>query len=187
MIVLSNMKWTFAFLLSCAALAAADLASVRTVYILPMASGLDQYLASRLARNGALQVVTDPKRADAVLADRIGPQFESRMDDLFPPEKPAQPEKDAKAAKKEEEENTPPALAETANKLAPIGSMSMTSRGKGNVFLVGARSRDVLWSVYDRSFGGGSKELDRTASRIVAHLNKAMPKKEAKKEAPAPK
>lgn len=185
MIVLSNMKWTFAFLLSCAALAAADFASVRTVYILPMASGLDQYLASQLARKGALQVVTDPKRADAVLADRIGPQFESRMDDLFPPEKPAMPEKDAKAAKKDEgskdEEGALPVLADTANKAAPVGGMSVTGRGKGNVFLVAAQSREVLWSVYDKASDNSSKELDRTAGRIVVRLNKAMPKKEAHK------
>jgi hypothetical protein len=57
---------------------AADLAGVHKVYVLPMARGLDQYLANRLTTEHVFQVVTDPKTADAVLTDRIGEGFEAQ-------------------------------------------------------------------------------------------------------------
>ena len=57
-----------ALLFSCSAvvLCAADLASVKNVYVLKMARGLDQYLANRLTADHVFQIVTDPKLADAV-------------------------------------------------------------------------------------------------------------------------
>ena len=36
-----------------------ELLEVHNVYILPMGSGLDQYIANRLTRSGVLQVVTE--------------------------------------------------------------------------------------------------------------------------------
>src|SRR6266545_4422547 len=62
------------------AMGAADLSQVRTVYILPMAGGLDQHLANRITEARAFQVVTDPKRADALLTDRLGQSLEERLD-----------------------------------------------------------------------------------------------------------
>src|SRR5437868_14693665 len=86
-----------------ALLCAADLEGVRNVYVMPMARGLDQYLASRLTSDQVFQIVTDPKLADAVLADRVGDNLELQLENIFqnpkPPkqeptaEDPAQPDK----------------------------------------------------------------------------------------------
>ena len=56
------------FLLAAAALAmslgvsAAGLGDIKTVYLLPMSNGLDQYLAQQLTAGAVLQVVTDPQK-----------------------------------------------------------------------------------------------------------------------------
>src|SRR5678809_764458 len=55
----------------------AQVFGVKTVYLLPMAGGLDQYLALQLTSGGVLQVVTDPKKADAILTDGIGARTSS--------------------------------------------------------------------------------------------------------------
>src|SRR5688500_13830221 len=67
-----------------------DLMEVREVYLLPMSGGLDQYLANRLTREGRFEVVTDPKNADAVFTDRLGPAFEDKLKELYP--RPPKPE-----------------------------------------------------------------------------------------------
>lgn len=166
------MKWTFAFLLSCAALGAADLSGVRTVYLLPMGGGLDQYLASQLTRAHVFQVVTDPKRADAVLTERIGPMFEARMEELYPAAPP--PEE----AKKEENTEVEALGGDTVNRLEPVGNMAVFGRGKGTVFLVDAKSREVLWSTFEKPAGQGGLEFERAAAKIVEGLKKDIsPKK----------
>ena len=58
------------------------LMAVKNVYILPMRSGFDQYLANELTSRGVVRVVTDPQRADAVLTDHLGQSFQQRMDEL---------------------------------------------------------------------------------------------------------
>src|SRR5471032_3210020 len=106
-------------LLSCSAAltCGADLANVHTVYVLKMSKGMDQYLANRLTNEHVFQVVTDPKLADAILTDRIGESFESKLEELFPdpkaepdpepvkreppPAKPAKPDKPDKPEKQE--------------------------------------------------------------------------------------
>src|ERR1700677_3903765 len=83
------MKRFWIILLSCSALmCAADLAGVRAVYILPMRSGLDQFLANRLTNGGVFRVVTDPKLADAVLTDHIGETFEAQLEEMIPDPEP---------------------------------------------------------------------------------------------------
>jgi hypothetical protein len=69
----------------------AQIARVHTVYLLPMNNGFDQFLANRLTNLGVFQVVTDPKKADAVLTDRLGEAFESRFLELYPEAKPVAP------------------------------------------------------------------------------------------------
>src|ERR1700731_4015913 len=61
----------------------ADMSGIKTVYLLPMFSGLDQYLAVRLTSASVLQVVVDPRNADAILTDHIGQDFEERLDGLY--------------------------------------------------------------------------------------------------------
>jgi hypothetical protein len=129
----------------------ADSSGVQTVYVLPMANGLDQYVANRLAASGVFHVTTDPKKADAVFTDKLGEAFELRLDTLLLP--PV--EKTSKESKADE-------------RAAP--RVSSISRSKGTVFLVDAATRAVLWSVYEPPKNTTPAELDRTAQRIVSAL-----------------
>ncbi|MEK7406048.1 MAG: hypothetical protein AAB225_13155 [Acidobacteriota bacterium] len=142
---------------------AADLAQVQSVYLLPMGNGLDQFLASRLTSLGLFQVVTDPKKADALFTDRLGETLEAKLNELYPPPAPPKPEKKAEEAKEEakpKEEATP-------------RSPSWGS-GKGNVFIVSARTRAVLWSAYERPRDSSPDEMNRTAERIVKRLQREI-------------
>jgi hypothetical protein len=160
-------------LLSCGALAcAADLGSVRSVYILPMHGGLDQYLANRLTNGGVFHVVTDPKLADAVLTDHIGETFESQLEDMSP--KPEPVKKVQPAPKKGDDATKPGPLIDTETKAHNLPQGSTFGRTRGTVFLVDQKSRQVLWSVYDPPKGSESKELDRTASDIVSRIKKDL-------------
>ncbi|MGE5648483.1 MAG: hypothetical protein ACM336_22110 [Acidobacteriota bacterium] len=167
------MKSLAALLVAASALAAApnppQVAQVRTVYLLPMTNGLDQYLANRLTNLGVVQVVTDPAKADAVLTDSLGAAFENRLDALFPAPPPPAPEKD-KADKKDAGKST----ADSTMKGDTATRVSSLHRGKGTVFLVDSHSRVVLWSVYDRPKNTKSAELDRTAERIAGRIKRAM-------------
>src|SRR5215469_1736282 len=150
------MKW-FALLLSCAAglVFGSDLGAVKNVYLLKMSKGMDQYLANRLTNEHVFQIVTDPKLADAVLTDQIGEGFEAKMGELFPPpepvEKPEKPEKTEKTdkdkAKGEDSQNMMDMLGDTVNKLPTLSSSF--GHAKGTLFLVDAKSKEVVWSTYD--------------------------------------
>jgi hypothetical protein len=172
-------------LLSCsgALVCGAELSGVHTVYVLSMSKGLDQYLANRLTNDHLFQVVTDPKLADAFLTDRVGETLQSKLEEIFPPpapEKAAPADKAepaaAKTSKADKDKDSPgnPMLGDTVNKLAAAGANSSFGRGKGTVFLVDAKSRQVVWSVYQLPKGSSSKELDRTASDIVSRLKRDL-------------
>jgi hypothetical protein len=169
-----------------ALLCAANLDTARTVYILSMSRGLDQYLANRLTSEHVLQVVTDPKLADVILTEQIGEGFQTKLESISPtpkPEKPAPPAKDAKDAKDakadaEEPAKSNPFLMEPENGPAPVaGSTSPFARNKGVIFLVDAKSRQVLWSTYEPPKSTVGKELDRTAIAIVDRLKKDLKRK----------
>ena len=169
------------FLLCSGALACAgDLSSARTVYVLPMSRGMDQYLANRFARGHFLQVVTDPKRADVFLTDQVGESLQAQLDNFFPPPEPPKP-----APKADEPPPVNSMFGPTLNKLtAPVSSFG---RGKGTIFLVDATSRQVVWSTYAPPKSDSGKDLDRTATDIVSRLKKDLKEKEPKAEAkPAP-
>jgi len=144
-------------LLACLLLAiasmGADVTNVQAVYLLPMAGGLDQYLANRLT--GVFRVVTDPKLADAVFTDRLGEPFEQKLAELYPPETAASDKED----KDDKDSKKPP-------------QVSSFGRGKGTIFLVDLKSRAVIWSAFNKSNGTAPDTLDRTASRIVQQLKK---------------
>ncbi len=191
------MKWNCAFLLSCVVLAAAaqesapkpkaapapaaeaapapaqqpapvTLASLRRVLVLPMANGIDQYIANRITNLHVVEVVTDPKLADAVLTDHIGQGFQERMAQLY--EAPKAPAAKAKPETTDQSgQNTFVSAFATA---APPPQVTSWGRGKGNVFLVGVGVRQVLWSAYERPEDNTSGQLDRTAIRIVNRLQK---------------
>ena len=130
----------------------ADVTGVKSVYLLPMAGGLDQYLANRLTGDQVFRVVTDPKLADAVFTDHLGDAFEKQLTVLYPP-----PE----AADADEKDD---------NKPQP--HPSAFGRGKGTIFLVDLKSREVVWSGYEGRIGSTPGLLDRTAGRIVQQIKK---------------
>jgi hypothetical protein len=176
------------------ALEGADLSSVRTVYLLPMGSALDQYLANRLTNEHVFQVVTDPKLANAVFTDRIGNAFEEKLADLTAPPAKAQTATDSKAAPAQSPSNqaaaNQPAAAQVAvgqpgpqrtlpfgepvNKLSNPAANSTFGRGKGTIFLVDPKSKQVIWSVFEPPKGFTSSELDRSASDIVGRLKRDL-------------
>jgi len=49
-------------------------------------------------------------------------------------------------------------------------------RGKGTVFLVDAKTRAVLWSIYEKPKDTQPATLDRTAGRIVESLQRDLKK-----------
>ena len=146
-----------------------NLANVKSVYFLPMGAGLDQYLAIRLTERQLFRVVTDPKKADAIFTDRIGEGFEERLDELFPDE-----------SKKEK----PAAGSEDSlykNDWATQKPRSASfSRGKGTVFLVDRKSRDVLWSLYSPSKTNRVPDLNRNATSIAKKIEEAIRPKASK-------
>src|SRR3569832_1424805 len=132
------MRFLLALLVSAAALLAGNapnpgLQQVHNVYLLPMSNSMDQYLANQITSSGLFQVVTDPQKADAVITDSIGTNFEDKLEELYPTKpKPKKDDKD----KKDEDDRAKPQR---------IGAFS---RGRGNIFIVDRASRSVVWSVY---------------------------------------
>lgn len=122
----------------------ADMPAVHTVYILPMANGLDQYLAEQLTRDHVVQVVADPKLADAIITDRLGEAFEQKMTQIHPRDD---------AEKK-------------ANSSTDIRPAFRSNNRRENFFLVDAKSRQILWSDYEKP----GRSLNREASKIAKKL-----------------
>jgi hypothetical protein len=179
---------------------AADLAGVHSVYLLPMARGMDQYLANRLTNEHVFHVVTDPKLADAIFTDHLSEGFQAQLEDFSPTPKPPEPAKPASAdstaktgdeptppakpagsdskAKSGDEPTSPDLLGKTENTLSNPATSSGFSRARGTVFLVDAKSRQVIWSVYAPPKDFAGKEMNRTASDIVSRLKRDLnPKK----------
>jgi hypothetical protein len=151
-----------------------ELASVKRVYVLSMGSGLDQYIANRIAENGTFEITTDPKLADAVLTDAVGEQFERRMRDLYAP--PPEEKKSAASSNSGDASSGSSSNkdAETVNSFKQEEKpVSTFSRGRGNVFLIDRNSRKVLWSTYERPKNRSSDELNHTAGVIAKELKKA--------------
>src|SRR5215469_16069149 len=125
---------------------ATQVSTVRSVYILPMAGGLDQYLAEHLTQTGAMQVVTDPKAADSFLTDHLGEPFEQKIAEFHQP---------ADAAK---------------NSNNAVHPSFRSTNSKGTVFLVDAKSQKVLWSDYEKPGPHDSATLNHVAARIVQKM-----------------
>ena len=131
----------------------ASVTSVQAVYVLPMTGGLDQFLANRLAGAHIFRIVTDPKLADAVFTDQLGESFEQKLTELYPP--PA-----AKQQKDDKDDSKRPIHPYTG------------SRGRGTIFLVDLKSREVVWSTHENIPNSTPAELDREAIRIVRQIQK---------------
>ena len=142
-------------------LSAAGLGDIKTVYLLPMSNGLDQYLAQQLTAEAVLQVVTDPQKADAVLTDHLGETFEQSLADLYQTKSKAD-DKD-KAGDAEEDKGAVRARSGMQGK-----------RGRGTIFLVNRRTHDVLWSVFELPKDNRPAGLRHSAGRISGQLSKSI-------------
>lgn len=172
-----------------------QLLQVKRVYILSMGSGMDQYLANELTSSGIFEVVTDPKKADAIVTGNVGEPFQRKLDELYPPPKPpgeskteaTKPGEDSKSSVDVGDSGTNDAKSARKNAFDGVdfsggGGFTHTSFGsnKGNFFVVDRNSRIVLWSVYERPKNSTPGELTKTAGRVVKHLKEDMtPKKSA--------
>ena len=138
---------------------AAGLGGVKTVYLLPMSNGLDQYLAMQLTANAVFQVVTDPQKADAVFTDHLGESFEQSLADL---------NADRTANKAKSEGNSEDSPRTFSN------SGMQGQRGRGMAFLVDRKNHEVLWSVYERPKDNTPDGMKRAAGKIVAQLSRTI-------------
>jgi hypothetical protein len=174
-------------LLFCLSLAgAAELTGSRTVYLMPMNRGLDQFIANRLTRMHVFHVVTDPAKADTIISDRVGAALGERLNDLLrlagPPPATTQPATEtaknkaevSKAMEETPQPAVPPVFGDTVNKAASAGNMATSGHGRGTIFLVDVKSRMVLWSTFERPKDFSPRELDRTAERIVKQLKEDL-------------
>jgi hypothetical protein len=140
------MKWISMLVLTAGFLCAQTLQSVKSVYLFPMRNGFDQYLAGRLTEQHLFQVVADPKAADAVFTDRVGPSFEQMFNERL---------LDAKA------------------KTGDEAARSSLGGGKGNLFLV-SKSKQVIWSAFDPPNDMTPKAMEKAARRSVDRLKKDL-------------
>ena len=102
-----------------------------------------------------MQVVADPKAAEVVMTDRLGEAFEQKLEQIRPAEK--------KADSKDSSSNALP-------------NAFRSSKGRGTIFIVDAKSRQVLWSEHEKPARSNSDaDLNRTAERIVKKLSAKGP------------
>ena len=141
-----------------------------------MGGGLEQYLANQLTAKGVLEVVTDPKLADAVLAENIGPDFEARLKELLPPPPAPEPTPEVQDAKKAKEKDKGKA-GETEYMTSATQRTSSFSRGRGNLFLVDLKSRSVVWSTHSVSKYRTADEYDRTSAKMAEALARDLGRK----------
>ncbi len=155
------------FFLCSAAIFAQGLASVNDVYVWPMQSSFDQYLAQELARQGAFRIVVDPKDADAILTERIDETFLERVTEMF-----AEPEPEP--LESEDEEAEVPAVGESieGGGIKMRQTRSSFGRSKGNIFLVDVENRSVIWSTYLKEFDRAPDRLNERARDVVQRLLK---------------
>lgn len=126
----------------------------RTVYIVPMANGLDRHLASRLTSSGVVWVVLDPEKAAAVLTDRVDEAFWTWSNARYKPlGKPSNAINDDDRSRYER---------------------PRASGYRGTVFLVDPRNGVVLWSIYQPTPDTSPNALDQAAVRVAITLKKSL-------------
>jgi len=144
-----------------------QLKQVNTVYILAMTGGMDQFLANQITASGVFQVVTDPKNADAIITDRLGESFESKLKELYPPPAPPVP---APAPPADDDKQKADGKKNALDLGAGAQRVNSGARGKGNLFIVDRKSRNVLWSVFEPPKDTTPGELSKTAEKVVKRL-----------------
>jgi hypothetical protein len=150
--LLKSVLWSLSI---CGLLSGAQLRDVKTVYLYPMMGGFDLLLAQELVAAHIYRVVPDPKLADAVFTDQLGEVFLYKLDHI----------------------QTPPVAAKTSGSTsnmtttpdtAPHGSTF--SRAQGALFLVDIKSKEVVWTTFQKPKNITSPELHKTALKTVKQL-----------------
>lgn len=133
----------------------AQLRDSQPVYFWPMQHSFDQYLAEAVNGADALTVTFDPKRAKAIMTERIDAPFLHAIEELFPTEEADVEETDDSIEGEFE-------LSRTKNR--PLG------RPQGTLFLVDVETRRVIWSTYLGELEPDSKDLHKEALRVVEEI-----------------
>jgi hypothetical protein len=136
----------------------AQSAGLHRVYVLPMAGGLDQYLADWMTREKVMQVVTDPKTADLIMTDRLGEAFEQKLTQILPPQEKPEQTDDKKTDKKD-------------GGAALSHNTFRSSSARGTLFLVDIKSRQVVWSDHEKPPMLSDANLNREAERVTKRLH----------------
>jgi hypothetical protein len=142
-----------------------QLKQVNAVYILAMTGGMDQFLANQITASGIFQVVADPKKADAIITDHLGESFETKLTELYPPPAPVAP-----PPPPVDDEKSKASDKKTLDLGAGAQRMNTGGRGKGNLFIVDRKSRNVLWSIFEPPKDSTPGELSKTAEKVVKRL-----------------
>jgi len=116
-----------------------------------------------------------------VFTDRIGTAFEEKLADLLAvPAPAAQPAASQGTATQTASQPPSTLVTETVNKLSSPSTNSSFGRGKGTIFLVDTKSKQVIWSFYEPPKGATGQQLDRGAADIVSHLKRDLKGNEGK-------
>lgn len=159
--MMNFMKLFLALIAAALGAHAAAVGDVKTVYLLPMSSSFDQFLATHLTSANVLQVVTDPNKADAILCDRIGAALDDKLNDLYGKTNPSPKDsKDSKDSKGSMDDPQPV--------VQPV------SHARGTIFLIDRKTRNVLWSTYDPPKTTSANDLNRIAEKITNKLAKDL-------------
>ena len=127
----------------------------RTVFIVPMANGLNSHIASRLTSSGVVWVVLEPESAEAVLTDRVDEAFWGWSTMHY------------KTAAKNSNV--------TLNDDDPLRFKHLsTGPYRGTLFLVDPRNGLILWSMYEPTPNTTTNSLDMAAAHIAASLKKSL-------------
>jgi hypothetical protein len=127
----------------------------RTVYIVPMANGLNSFIASRLTRSGVVSVVLEPEGAEAVLTNRVDEAFWTWSTMHYKPTG-----KNSSVALHDEDRFRFEHLS-----MGPY---------RGTIFLVDPRNGLILWSTYEPTPNTTSNALNLAATRIASRLKKSL-------------
>jgi hypothetical protein len=127
----------------------------RTVYIIPMANGLDRHLASRLTSSAVVWVVLDPENADAVLTDRVDEAFWAWSNAHY-----KSGGKPSNAALNDEDRSR--------------YERPRAGGYRGTIFLIDPRNGVVLWSIYEPTPDASPNALDQAAVHVAVNLKKSL-------------
>lgn len=113
-----------------------------------MAGGMDQYLAGWITREHVLQVTADAGLADLVLTDKLGVQLQKKLVEISP-----------RDTDDDTDTNTP--------RYSGGGP-------KGSLFLVDVKTRNVVWSDFQKPRTGSADQLNREAHRLAKKLQLSL-------------